>query len=126
MLQIIKLKIDVTKLDKTSFYHSEKGPIYADATLFFDPENPGKYGDHGMITQDISKERRDKGDKGAVLGNGKLFRTLPSKNAPQAQAQPTGDSYAMWQEYQKKQAQQGQVPAGRVLSKDDANDEIPF
>ena len=79
-----------------------------------------------MVTQDVGKERREAGEKGPILGNGKMLRDLPSRNKPQAQAQPTGDSYAMWQEYQRQQAAQGQSPAGRVLSQQDANDEIPF
>ena len=126
MAQIIKLKLDVSKMDKTAFFRGKNGSIYCDCTFFYDPENPGQYGDHGMVTQDVGKERREAGEKGPILGNGKMLKDLPSRNKPQVQAQHTGDSYAMWQEYQKKQAQQSQVPTSRVLSKDDASDEIPF
>ena len=68
----INLKIDVSKIDKTLLFKGTKG-VYLDATVFFDPVNPGQFDDHGMITQDIPKERKDAGEKGAILGNVKCF-----------------------------------------------------
>ena len=80
------VKIDVTKIDKARLYKGAKG-VYLDATCFMDPDNPGQYGDHGMITQDVSKEEREAGTKGAIVGNVKVFwreggQAQPSTPAP--------------------------------------------
>ena len=69
-MKILKLKIDVTKIDKTRLFQGQKG-TYLDATLFLEDE-PDQYGNHGMITQDVSKEEREAGQKGPILGNGKI------------------------------------------------------
>ena len=80
MSKIIKLKIDVTKIDKAALYKGAKG-TYLDATFFLNDE-ADQYGNHGAIYQDISKERRDAGEKGAILGNGKVFRDTTPKPIP--------------------------------------------
>jgi hypothetical protein len=68
----VSLKIDVTKIDKARLFKGEKG-IYLDATVFIDVDNPDQYGNNGMITQSVSKEEREAGNKGAILGNSKVF-----------------------------------------------------
>jgi len=68
----VSVKIDVTKIDKALLYKSEKG-AYLNATVFIDIDSPDKYGNHGMVTQDISKEAKDAGEKGPILGNVKIF-----------------------------------------------------
>lgn len=77
MAKIIKLKIDVTKIDRLALYKGTKG-TYLDATFFLNDE-ADQYGNHGTIYQDLSKERRDKGEKGTILGNGKVFRDTSPK-----------------------------------------------
>lgn len=72
--RIIKLKIDVTKIDKKLLYTGAKG-TYLDATLFL-KDGVDAYGNCGMISQDVSKEDRLKGIKGPILGNAK---DLPGK-----------------------------------------------
>ncbi len=66
------LSIDVTKLDKSRFYKGKKG-TYAKLTCFVDTEEASQYGDHGTITQELSKEDRDNGVKLPILGNAKVF-----------------------------------------------------
>lgn len=68
----IQLKIDVTKIDKALLFKGTKGS-YLDATIFVDLDTPDQYGNHGMVTQDVSKESRDAGEKGPILGNVKVF-----------------------------------------------------
>lgn len=68
----VSLKIDVSKIDKARLFKGQKG-TYLDATVFIDPDNPGQYGDHGMVTQDVTKEEREAGTQGAILGNCKVF-----------------------------------------------------
>jgi hypothetical protein len=86
----IRIKIDVTKIDKARLFEGKSGAKYLDATVFMDPDNPGDYGDHGFISQDVSKEERDQGVKGPIIGNVKVFWTgesQPQQAAPQATPQ---------------------------------------
>lgn len=71
MSKIIALKIDVSKIDKARLFKGQKG-TYLDAVLFLNDE-PGQYGDHGMITQSVSKEERESGVQGAILGNARIL-----------------------------------------------------
>lgn len=67
----VKLSIDVTKIDKALLYKGAKG-TYLNCTVFVD-DAEDQYGNNGMITQEVSKESRDAGEKGAILGNCKVF-----------------------------------------------------
>lgn len=67
----VKLSIDVSKIDKALLYKGAKG-IYLSATVFVDLDQADQYGNHGMITQDETKENRDAGKNGAILGNCKV------------------------------------------------------
>lgn len=67
----IILKIDVKKIDKTKLYTGEKG-IYLYATIIMKDE-PDQYGNNGMIVQNVSKEEREAGVKGAILGNARFL-----------------------------------------------------
>lgn len=69
----ISLKIDVTKIEKAKLFHGKNGAKYLDVTTFIDLDNPSQYGDHGFITQNVSKQERDNGVKGEILGNTKVF-----------------------------------------------------
>lgn len=68
----VAVKIDVTKIDKERLFKGAKG-TYLDATVFVDLGEADQYGNHGMITQDVTKEERQAGTKGAILGNVKVF-----------------------------------------------------
>ena len=82
------IKINLQKLDKNRLFKGKNGALYLDATVFVDPENEGQYGDHGMITQDVSKEERDAGTKGPILGNVKVFWTGESQPQEQPKDYP--------------------------------------
>lgn len=84
MSKIIALKIDVTKINKERLFKGEKG-TYLDAVLFLN-DDADQYGQHGMITQSVSKEERQSGIKGAILGNCKIIGT---GNANSATGQPS-------------------------------------
>lgn len=64
---MIVAKIDVSKIDKAHLFEGKKGK-YLDFALH---DKPNEYGDDGFITQSVSKEARDKGVKGAIIGNWK-------------------------------------------------------
>lgn len=68
----VNFRIDVTKIDKSKLFKGAKG-TYLDMTSFIDTDNQGQYGDNGMITQQTTKEEREAGERGAILGNVKVF-----------------------------------------------------
>ena len=93
MAQLIRLKIDVKKLDKTAFFHSDKGPVYADLTFWLEDDDD-QYGQCGKITQDLGKARRDAGEKGAIVGNGRFAQQRPThqNGAPPPSQTATADA----------------------------------
>jgi len=66
-------KIDVTKIDKARLFQGKNGARYLDVALIETPNN--QYGDSHMIVQSVSKEEREAGVKGAILGNIKTLET---------------------------------------------------
>jgi hypothetical protein len=72
MPKLISLKIDVTKINKERLYKGAKG-TYLDATVYLLDE-PDEYGNFGMITEGVTKEERENGVKGAILGNAKVLK----------------------------------------------------
>ena len=75
---MIKYKIDVKKIDKALLYLGEKG-TYLNGVFLENKNGTGEYGDDGFIVQDVSKEQRDQGIKGPIIGN---WRYLKPKFAP--------------------------------------------
>jgi len=67
----ISIKLDVTKIDKSKLFKGDKG-TYLDATILMKDE-PDQYGNIGMVVQNVNKEDRDAGVKGAILGNVKYI-----------------------------------------------------
>ena len=95
----VTLSIDVTKIDKSKLFSGKKG-TYLDAQVFIDISGADEYGNSGMITQAVSKEEREQGVKGAILGNVKVFWREPNgqQTQPVAQhatpkAKPVDDSF---------------------------------
>ena len=90
----VALKIDVTKIDKAKLFKGAKG-TYLDATIFLELGEADQYGNHGMITQSVSKEDKAAGLRGEILGNGKIVWREDGKQEqrPVAQkvAQPAHD-----------------------------------
>jgi hypothetical protein len=64
----IVAKIDVTKIAKGDLFEGAKG-VYLDAVLIPNKDGQSKYGDDGFIVQGLPKEKRDKGERGVILGN---------------------------------------------------------
>jgi hypothetical protein len=92
----VSLKIDVTNIDKSRLFAGQKGK-YLDATVFIDIDQKDQYDNNGMITQDATKEEKDQGVKGNILGNCKVFwkdqqDPLPQA-APQQSAPPPMNSF---------------------------------
>lgn len=64
-------------------FEGRNGALYLDATLFPTPGH--EYGDY-RITQDLPRARRDAGERGAILGNGKN-RDVGGQSRPAEQRQ---------------------------------------
>lgn len=77
MTKLVKLKIAVDSIEKERLFRGKKH-TYLDATVFLDDQED-QYGNHGMITQDVSKEEREQGVKGPILGNAKIVWSGESK-----------------------------------------------
>lgn len=93
----IRLKIDVTKIEKKRLFKGQKG-TYLDATVFVDLDEADQYENNGMITQDVTKEERDAGTRGPILGNCKVFwrdESAPEKPADPRQAPGAPDTSGM-------------------------------
>lgn len=124
----VRLKIDVSKIDKDALFKGKKS-VYLDATTFIDLDELDHYGNSGMITQDLSKERSQAGEKGAILGNSKVFwkdeGQQQRQQAPQQQAQP--QSFGSWGQQQQNQAQQQSQNNGfQQQGNQGVDDSIPF
>ena len=99
------LKIDVTKIDKEKLYKGAKG-TYLDAQVFVDIDDADQYGNNGMITQAVTKEARDNGERGAILGNCRVF----------------------WRDdpHQEQQSNQEPKKSSHAVPDDDFDDDVPF
>lgn len=75
---MIIAKIDVTKIDKSKLFKGAKG-TYLDIAMFETPTS--KFGDY-MIVQSVSKEEREAGKKGAIIGNAKIMGGKGGKSEP--------------------------------------------
>jgi len=84
---MIKLKIDVKKINKAHMHVGTKG-TYLDCVLFTNRDGTDQYGNDGFVKQDIPKEARDAGEQGPIIGNWKDTDKNKSKPAPKAAPKP--------------------------------------
>jgi hypothetical protein len=82
MQKLISLNIDVSKIDPKRLYKGKKGQ-YLSATLFL-KEEVDQYGNNGFVVESITKEEREKGLKGTIIGNAKYM----AAGGPQKQEEP--------------------------------------
>lgn len=80
--------INVKKLEKESFHHGQKG-IYTDLIFFENRDGEDEYGNLGFVVQGISKERRDQGERGPIVGNWKDTDMRPGQSPAQGQQAPS-------------------------------------
>lgn len=73
---MISIMINVDKINKDKLYKGNKG-TYLNAVLISTPNS--EYGDY-MVVESISKEERESGGKGTILGNGKKFGSPTEEN----------------------------------------------
>lgn len=130
----VRVKMNVSQIDKARLFKGNKG-FYLDATVFIDIDQKDQYDNNGMITQDITKEEKDNGVQGNILGNVQVFWS----DAQQQQAPQQSPQQQKWQQQSQQQqaggfqqAQQGfaqQQQAPKVNPQEpsiDFDDDIPF
>ena len=84
----VNLKIDVTKIDKAKLYKGAKG-TYLNATVFINVDEKDQYDTNGMITQSVDKDSKE---KGAILGNCRVFWRDDAQVSQQAYTAPAGNN----------------------------------
>jgi hypothetical protein len=75
---MIKLKISTWKIDKSHLYEGKNGK-YLNCVLFENKDGTGEYGDDGFIVQDVTKEAREAGERGPIIGNWRHLQTKGAK-----------------------------------------------
>ena len=82
---MIRIKLNLSKIDQTAVFEGRNGARYVDLTLMENKKGLDQYGNSHMCVQDLGKERRLAGEKGPILGNGKTIGTVqPSRPAPES------------------------------------------
>lgn len=106
----ITLKIDVTKIDKNLLFKGQKG-TYLDIVLF-ENKTASQYGDTHYCVQGVTKEDRERGVQGPIIGNA----TVPDGEAPRQQQRAPA------------RQPQGRAPSRQQPQDPDLNpdDDIPF
>jgi hypothetical protein len=113
---IVALKLDVMKITREKLFTGKNGAKYLDCVVFIDNEK-GQYGDNGMIVEDVSKEDKANGVKGAILGNCRIIR-----------GEVAGQSYGAGIANQMRPPMTQATPVNRGASnyQQDDSDAIPF
>ena len=76
MSNVITCKVDVLKINKDRLFKGKKG-TYLDLVLIPTPDS--QYGDDYMVVQGVTKEERDAGQRGDILGNAKILQSRSSE-----------------------------------------------
>lgn len=83
MAKPITARIDLSKIAKEHIFHGKNGAKYLNVAVFPNKDGTDQYGFSHYIVQDIPKEARDAGERGAILGNLKM-----PDDAPREQQRP--------------------------------------
>jgi hypothetical protein len=87
MARLVSIKIDLSKIDKSRIFESQKtGAKYLDITGIL-TDTPDQYENNGFVKQNTTKEERESGLKLPIIGNFKLLKILNDPGAP-VSAQP--------------------------------------
>ena len=82
---MIKLNINVTKIPKERIFEGKNGK-YLSLVLHDNKEGPDQYGNDGFIAIDVTKEEREAGVRGPIVGNWKHVGTKRVESAPKKPA----------------------------------------
>jgi len=84
MARLVSIKIDLSKIDKSRIFESQKtGAKYLHITGVL-TDTPDQYENNGFVKQNTTKEEREAGVKLPIVGNFKLLKILyaPAQSAP--------------------------------------------
>lgn len=93
------LKISVTRILKEHLYQGKSGK-YLDLAIWPNKDGADQYGNTHFVTQSVSKEEREKGVRGPIVGNARIESTAaprptaavpPAPSAPPAEAEEPFD-----------------------------------
>jgi hypothetical protein len=83
------IQIQLDKIDKTQIFVG-KVHKYLNCTLHDNKDGKDQYGNDGFITQSISKEKREAGERGAIIGNWKeVVSNKPKSEGANVNINPT-------------------------------------
>lgn len=88
-MSVITGSINVMKIDKARLIEGKKGK-YLNIVIFLNDETD-QYGNNGMIVQSVSKEEREAGERGEILGNVKSLNQVRVEQADDGYDEPAGD-----------------------------------
>lgn len=71
-------------------YVTEKGQ-YLELTLIPNRDGPGQHGDDGFVAINLSREQREAGEKGPIIGNWRHINR-PAATPPPVQTAPVEDA----------------------------------
>ena len=84
---LITANIDVKKIDKAHLYVGKKS-AYLDVVLIENKDGQDKYGNDGFVAQSVSKEARDRKERGPIIGNWKQVAQGATRTRREPAAQP--------------------------------------
>jgi hypothetical protein len=85
----LRIKIDVTKIDKKRLYEGKKGKYLTMTVMLDDTED--RFGNYGLVLEAVSKEEREQGTEATILGN---VTGRWDRNSSQSQSAPAKSSKA--------------------------------
>lgn len=90
---MISLSIKTEKIEKQHLIEGKNGKIIS-VILFENKDGKGQYGDDGYAVQGITKEKREAGERGPIIGNWRHMEVqakAPAKSAPRDEEQGDQD-----------------------------------
>lgn len=88
MSKPIKIKINVTKIQKEHLYRAKSGAIYLNCAVFPNQDGRGDYGDTHFIVQEMPREAREAGTARPIIGNMSVPEDEAAPPSRGNQAQP--------------------------------------
>jgi hypothetical protein len=88
---MISIKLNCTKLDKNRLFKGKQG-TYADLILMENKDGRDQYGFDGFVKQSVTKEEREAGVKGPIVGNWKHLGQGAANSPARASGRPVGAS----------------------------------
>lgn len=85
------LSIDLRKIDQSKCKSHSNGAKYCELVVMERRDGEDQWGNTHLVVQGVSKEERQAGVKGPILGNGKETGQRPASQPRQHPSAPSGD-----------------------------------